>query len=153
MNCPFCNHPDSKVVDSRPTDEGGSIRRRRECLACQRRFTTYETVEHMALYVVKKDGTRQAFDKSKILNGLTRACEKRPIPLATLEGVANEIEQLLQNTLEREVSTTTIGELIMEKLREIDQVAYIRFASVYRSFDDIDSFLKELQTFKKGSQR
>ena len=153
MNCPFCNHPDSKVVDSRPTDEGGSIRRRRECLACQRRFTTYETVEHMALYVVKKDGTRQAFDKTKILNGLTRACEKRPIPLATLEGVANEIEQLLQNTLEREVSTTTIGELIMEKLREIDQVAYIRFASVYRSFDDIDSFLKELQTFKKGSQR
>lgn len=153
MNCPFCNHPDSKVVDSRPTDEGGSIRRRRECLACQRRFTTYETVEHMALYVVKKDGTRQAFDKSKILNGLTRACEKRPIPLATLEGVANEIEQLLQNTLEREVSTTTIGELIMEKLREIDQVAYIRFASVYRSFDDIDSFLKELHTFKKGSRK
>jgi len=153
MNCPFCNHPDSKVVDSRPTDEGGSIRRRRECLACQRRFTTYETIEHMALYVVKKDGTRQAFDKSKILNGLTRACEKRPIPLATLEGVANEIEQLLQNTLEREVSTTAIGELIMEKLREIDQVAYIRFASVYRSFDDIDSFLKELQTFKKGSRK
>lgn len=153
MNCPFCNHPDSKVVDSRPTDEGGSIRRRRECLACQRRFTTYETVEHMALYVVKKDGTRQAFDKSKILNGLTRACEKRPIPLATLEGVANEIEQLLQNTLEREVTTTVIGEMIMEKLREIDQVAYIRFASVYRSFDDIDSFLKELQVFKKDSRK
>ena len=153
MNCPFCNHADSKVVDSRPTDEGGSIRRRRECLACQRRFTTYETVEQMAMYVVKKDGTRQPFDKSKILNGLTRACEKRPVPLATLEGVANEVEQLLQNSLEREVSTNVIGELIMEKLREIDQVAYIRFASVYRSFDDIDSFLKELQKIKINSQK
>jgi len=153
MNCPFCNHPDSKVVDSRPTDEGGSIRRRRECLSCQRRFTTYETIEQMAMFVVKKDGTRQPFDKSKILNGLTRACEKRPIPLAVLENVANEIEQLLQNTLEREVSTNVIGELIMKKLKEIDQVAYIRFVSVYRSFDDIDSFLKELEIIKTDSQK
>ena len=153
MNCPFCNHADSKVVDSRPTDEGGSIRRRRECLACQRRFTTYETVEHMAMYVVKRDGTRQAFDKSKILNGLLRACEKRPIPLATLEGVANDVEQLLQNSLEREVSTNIIGETIMKKLREIDQVAYIRFASVYRSFDDIDSFFKEVQKIRTDSQK
>lgn len=145
MNCPFCNHADSKVVDSRPTDEGGSIRRRRECLACQKRFTTYETVERVALYVVKKDGTRQPFNKDKILKGLTRACEKRPVPITVLEGVANEIEQLLQNSLEREVSTQMIGELIMRKLKEIDQVAYIRFVSVYRSFEDIDSFLVELK--------
>lgn len=145
MNCPFCGHPDSKVVDSRPTDEGGSIRRRRECLSCQKRFTTYETVEHVAMYVVKKDGTRQPFDKNKILNGLTHACEKRPVPITTLEGVANEVEQLLLNSLEREVSTQTIGELIMRKLKKIDQVAYIRFVSVYRSFEDIDTFLKELK--------
>lgn len=153
MNCPFCNHPESKVVDSRPTDEGGSIRRRRECLACQRRFTTYETIEQMAMFVVKKDGTRQPFDKTKILNGLLRACEKRPIPLATLECVANDIEQRLQNTLEREVSTNDIGEMIMEKLKEIDQVAYIRFVSVYRSFEDIDTFLQEVQSIKTDSQK
>lgn len=148
MNCPFCNHPDSKVVDSRPTDEGGSIRRRRECLACQKRFTTYETVERVALYVVKKDGTRQPFDKTKILNGLLRACEKRPVQLATLEALANQVEQLLQNSLEREVSTQVIGELIMSKLKEIDQVAYVRFVSVYRSFEDVDTFMAELRSMR-----
>ena len=125
MNCPFCGHPDSKVVDSRPTDEGGSIRRRRECLSCQKRFTTYETVERVAMYVVKKDGTRQPFDRDKILKGLLHACEKRPVPLAVLEGVASEVEQLLQNSMEREVSTQTIGELIMRQLKTIDQVAYL----------------------------
>ncbi len=148
MKCPYCNYLESKVVDSRPTDEGGSIRRRRECLSCQKRFTTYETIEHMPLFVVKKDGTRQVFDKNKILNGLLRACEKRLVPLQKLEAVADEIEQSLQNSLEREVTTQTIGELIMKRLKEIDQVAYIRFVSVYRSFEDIESFLSELNTLR-----
>lgn len=148
MKCPYCNYLESKVVDSRPTDEGGSIRRRRECLSCQKRFTTYETIEHMPLFVVKKDGTRQIFDKNKILNGLLRACEKRLVPLQKLEAVANEIEQSLQNSLEREVTTQTIGELIMKRLKEIDQVAYIRFVSVYRSFEDVESFLSELNMLR-----
>ncbi|MEG2378414.1 MAG: transcriptional regulator NrdR [Clostridia bacterium] len=148
MNCPFCNYDDSKVVDSRPTEEGDSIRRRRECLSCQKRFTTYETIERVAMYVIKKDGSRQAFDKSKILNGLLRACEKRPVPLAVLEDVANQVEQLLQNSLEREVSSQTIGELIMRKLKLIDQVAYVRFVSVYRSFDDVETFLAELKSLR-----
>lgn len=148
MRCPYCNDPESKVVDSRPTDEGGSIRRRRECLACQKRFTTYETIEQMPLFVVKRDGSRQLFDKSKILNGLFRACEKRRVPLQQLEAVADEIEQVLQNSLEREVTTQAIGELIMKRLKEIDQVAYVRFVSVYRSFEDIESFMAELTSLK-----
>jgi len=148
MKCPYCNHFESKVVDSRPTDEGGSIRRRRECLACQKRFTTYETIEQMPMFVVKRDGSRQMFDKNKILNGLFRACEKRRVPLQQLEEVANEVEQYLQNSLEREVPTNAIGELIMKRLKEIDQVAYIRFVSVYRSFEDIDSFLAELNSLR-----
>ncbi len=148
MRCPYCNDPESKVVDSRPTDEGGSIRRRRECLACQKRFTTYETIEQMPMFVVKRDGSRQQFDKSKILNGLFRACEKRRVPLQQLEAVADEIEQSLQNSLEREVTTKAIGELIMERLKEIDQVAYVRFVSVYRSFEDIESFMAELTSLK-----
>lgn len=148
MRCPYCNDPESKVVDSRPTDEGGSIRRRRECLACQKRFTTYETIEQMPMFVVKRDGSRQQFDKSKILNGLFRACEKRRVPLHQLEAVADEIEQSLQNSLEREVTTKAIGELIMERLKEIDQVAYVRFVSVYRSFEDIESFMAELTSLK-----
>ena len=148
MKCPFCNYLESKVVDSRPTDEGGSIRRRRECLSCQKRFTTYETIESMPLFVVKRDGTRQIFDKNKILNGLLRACEKRSVPLPKLEAVANEIEQSLQNSLEREVTTQIIGELIMKRLKEIDQVAYISFVSVYRSFEDVDSFLSELNRLR-----
>ena len=148
MKCPFCNYSESKVVDSRPTDEGGSIRRRRECLSCQKRFTTYETIEQMPLFVVKKDGSRQVFDQNKILTGLFRACEKRKVPLQTLEGVADEIEQALQNSLEREVTTQKIGALIMARLKEIDQVAYVRFVSVYRSFEDIDSFLSELNSLR-----
>ena len=148
MKCPFCGFMESKVVDSRPTDEGGSIRRRRECLSCQKRFTTYEMIESMPLFVIKKDGSRQTFDKSKILNGLFRACEKRPVPLHVLEDVANEIEQYLQNSLQREVPSATIGELIMKRLKEIDQVAYVRFVSVYRSFEDIDTFLQELNKLR-----
>jgi len=144
MKCPFCGHSESKVIDSRPTDEGASIRRRRECLACQKRFTTYESVEMLPLVVIKKDGSRQTFDKSKVLGGMLRACEKRPVPLSALENAANEIEQEAQNSLEREISTEHIGELVMEKLRQLDEVAYVRFASVYRQFKDINTFMEEL---------
>ncbi|MBQ3054816.1 MAG: transcriptional repressor NrdR [Oscillospiraceae bacterium] len=150
MICPFCNHLESKVIDTRPTDEGTSIRRRRECLSCKKRFTTYEVVEHMPFYVVKKDGSRQPFDKQKLLNGLFRACEKRPVPLHALESVADEVEQYLLNSMEREIPTSTIGELIMKRLKAIDQVAYVRFVSVYRSFEDVDSFLVELNRLRTG---
>ena len=144
MKCPFCAHPESKVVDSRPADEGASIRRRRECLACHKRFTTYETMESLPLMVIKKDGSRQTFDKIKVLNGMLRACEKRPVALADLQKKADEIEQDVQNILEREVSTDFIGQLVMAKLKEIDEVAYVRFASVYRQFKDINTFMDEL---------
>ncbi len=144
MKCPYCGFNESKVIDSRPADENNSIRRRRECLSCTRRFTTYETVESLPLVVVKKDGSRQSFDRAKVLGGMIRACEKRPVPLARLEKVSAEIEQELQNAMEREVSTEVIGERVMENLRAIDQVAYVRFASVYRQFQDIDSFMEEL---------
>ena len=144
MRCPFCAHPESKVIDSRPADEGASIRRRRECLACHKRFTTYETMESLPLMVVKKDGSRQSFDRRKVLGGMIRACEKRPVPLAELERIAGEIEQDLQNSMEREISTEAIGEKVMDRLRDVDQVAYVRFASVYRQFKDIDTFMAEL---------
>lgn len=144
MKCPYCGYLESKVVDSRPADEGASIRRRRECLSCHKRFTTYETMESLPLMVIKKDGSRQSFDRGKVLGGMIRACEKRPVPLARLEKVAAEIEQELQNSMEREISTEVIGERVMENLRTIDQVAYVRFASVYRQFKDIDSFMEEL---------
>lgn len=144
MNCPFCGYSESKVIDSRPADEGASIRRRRECLACSKRFTTYETVESLPMVVVKKDGSRQSFDRRKVLGGMIRACEKRPVPLAELEKIAGEIEQDLQNSMEREVSTEVIGEKVMDRLRNVDQVAYVRFASVYRQFKDIDTFMAEL---------
>ena len=144
MKCPYCGFKESKVVDSRPADEGSSIRRRRECLACEKRFTTYETMESLPMVVIKKDGSRQAFDKRKILSGMIRACEKRPVPLAQLERLADEIEQNLQNSLEREVSTEVIGEQVMEKLKTVDEVAYVRFASVYRQFKDINTFMAEL---------
>lgn len=150
MICPFCSHLESKVIDTRPTDEGTSIRRRRECLSCKKRFTTYEVVEHMPLFVIKKDGSRQPFDKQKLLNGLFHACEKRPVPLQTLESVADEVEQYLLNSMEREIPTSTIGELIMKRLKTIDQVAYVRFVSVYRSFEDVDSFLRELNRLRTG---
>lgn len=144
MKCPYCGDQESKVVDSRHSEDGLSIRRRRECLSCQRRFTTYETVESLPIIVVKKDGSRQAFDRNKILNGMVRACEKRPVPLASLEAAASEIEQSIQNSLEREVGTDRIGELVMEKLKPLDEVSYVRFASVYRQFKDINSFMHEL---------
>ena len=144
MKCPFCGYSESKVIDSRPADEGASIRRRRECLSCAKRFTTYEMVESLPMVVIKKDGSRQSFDRSKVLRGMIRACEKRPVPLAELEKIAGEIEQELQNAMDREISTEFIGEKVMERLRNVDQVAYVRFASVYRQFKDIDTFMSEL---------
>ena len=144
MRCPFCGYAESKVIDSRPAEEGATIRRRRECLACQKRFTTYEIMERLPLVVVKRDGSRQTFDKIKVLNGMLRACEKRPVPLQTLENIADEIEQELQNSLEREVTTTEIGEMVMDRLKDVDEVAYVRFASVYRQFKDVKTFFDEL---------
>lgn len=150
MRCPYCAHPESKVVDSRPSDEGASIRRRRECLSCHRRFTTYETMERLPLVVIKKDGNRQAFDKGKLLNGLLRACEKRPVTYSALEQIANGIEQNLQSQMDREVPSAKVGELVMDKLKKVDEVAYVRFASVYRQFKDIDSFMLELTKLLDG---
>ena len=144
MKCPFCGYTESKVIDSRPAEEGATIRRRRECLACQKRFTTYEIIERLPLVVVKRDGSRQTFDKVKLINGMVRACEKRPVPLTTLEKIADEIEQELQSGLEREVKTVDIGEMVMARLKSVDEVAYVRFASVYRSFKDINTFMDEL---------
>ena len=144
MKCPICGYTESKVIDSRPTEGSSSIRRRRECLSCQKRFTTYETMESLPLVVIKKDGSRQAFDRSKLLNGMIRACEKRPVSYDTLEKIADEIEQELQNSLERETSTERIGELVMERMKKVDEVAYVRFASVYRQFKDINTFISEL---------
>ncbi len=144
MKCPYCGYQESKVVDSRHSEDGTSIRRRRECLSCQKRFTTYETVESLPIVVVKKDNSRQAFDRNKILNGMVRACEKRPVSMADLEAATTEIEQIIQNSLEREVSTGKIGELVMERLKPLDEVSYVRFASVYRQFKDINTFMQEL---------
>ncbi len=144
MRCPFCGYSESKVIDSRPADEGASIRRRRECLTCRKRFTTYETVESLPLMVVKKDGSRQSFDRAKLLRGMIRACEKRPVSMASLEKIADEIEQDLQNSMEQEIKTEVIGEQVMAKLKGVDEVAYVRFASVYRQFKDIDTFMTEL---------
>ena len=144
MKCPFCGFSESKVIDSRPAEEGSSIRRRRECLKCQKRFTTYETVESLPMVVVKKDGSRQSFDRTKVLGGMIRACEKRPVALGVLEKVASEIEQELQNSMDREIRTEAIGEQVMDRLKTVDQVAYVRFASVYRQFKDIDTFMAEL---------
>ena len=144
MKCPYCGFQESKVVDSRHAEDNNSIRRRRECLSCQRRFTTYETVESLPVMVIKRDGSRQSFDRCKILNGMVRACEKRPVPLAELEQAATEIEQIIQNSLDREIQSEKIGELVMERLKPLDEVAYVRFASVYRQFKDINSFMAEL---------
>ena len=144
MKCPLLGFLESKVIDSRPAEEGSTIRRRRECLACQKRFTTYEIIEHLPLVVVKRDGSRQTFDRVKLINGMVRACEKRPVSLAQLEKIADEIEQELQSALEREISTVDIGEMVMRRIKEVDEVAYVRFASVYRSFKDINTFMEEL---------
>lgn len=144
MKCPFCGYTESKVIDSRPAEESTTIRRRRECLACQKRFTTYEIIERLPLVVVKRDGSRQSFDKVKLINGMVRACEKRPVSLSAIEQIADSIEQELQGSLEREVKTVDIGEMVMNQLKVIDEVAYVRFASVYRSFKDINTFMEEL---------
>ena len=144
MKCPFCGCEESKVIDSRPTDEGERIRRRRECISCQKRFTTYEIIENVPVIVVKKDKSREVFDRSKLFNGMLRACEKRPVSLEKLETAVNEIEATLQNSFDREVTSVYIGELAMDKLKDLDEVAYVRFASVYRQFKDINTFMDEL---------
>ena len=144
MKCPYCGAEESKVIASRPTEDSERIRRRRECLKCGKRFTTYEVIENVPIVVIKKDKSRETFDRNKLLNGLLRACEKRPVPLAELERIADEIEQELQSALEREVSTVEIGEMVMKRIKLIDEVAYVRFASVYRSFKDINTFMEEL---------
>lgn len=144
MKCPFCGYEESKVIDSRPTDEGEKIRRRRECISCAKRFTTYEIIESVPIVVVKKDKSRQAFDRVKLFNGMLRACEKRPVSIEQLDKVVSEIEAELQNSLDREVTSVHIGELVMDKLKELDEVAYVRFASVYRQFKDINTFMDEL---------
>ncbi|NLG93329.1 MAG: transcriptional regulator NrdR [Clostridiales bacterium] len=144
MRCPYCGHDESKVIDSRPTDEGERIRRRRECLKCSKRFTTYEVIETVPIVVIKKDKSRETFDRNKLLNGLLRACEKRPVSIDMLERIVDEIENMLQNSLDREVPSSLIGKYAMEKLKDIDEVAYVRFASVYREFKDINTFMEEL---------
>ncbi len=144
MRCPFCAYEESKVIDSRPTEEGEKIRRRRECLNCKKRFTTYETVETLPIVVVKKDKSRQVFDKNKLMSGMLKACEKRPVPLELIQEAVDDIESMLQNSLDREVTSIKIGELAMDKLKNIDEVAYVRFASVYRQFRDVNSFMDEL---------
>lgn len=149
MKCPFCGYLESKVIDSRPAEEGGKIRRRRECLKCSKRFTTYEVVEMLPLMVIKKNGTHEMFNRTKLLNGLLRACEKRPVSLPQLEHMVDEIESQFQNALQREVTSTQIGEMALKRLRDLDQVAYIRFASVYRDFQDIHSFLVELESLRE----
>ena len=147
MKCPFCGYSDSRVIDSRPTDEDSRIRRRRECIQCGKRFTTYEIVESLPIVVVKKDKSREPFDRDKVLSGLLRACEKRPVSLDRLEKAVDDIEAQIQNSLEREVSTDTIGQMVMERIKPLDEVAYIRFASVYRRFQDVRSFVHEIERF------
>ena len=153
MKCPYCSATESKVIDSRPTEDGEKIRRRRECLVCARRFTTYEIVETVPIIVVKKDGSREAFDRQKLLNGLMRACEKRPVSFGELEKAVDEIEQTLLNTMDREVTSLEIGEQAMQRLKNIDEVAYVRFASVYRQFSDINTFMDELKELLNSSQK
>lgn len=149
MRCPYCHHLDSKVVDSRPTEEGASIRRRRECIACGRRFTTYEQIEVVPMTVKKKSGGIDVFDRNKILKGLIKSCEKRPVSLESMEAVVDDIEATLQSKMVKQITSDEIGEMILERLKDLDEVAYVRFASVYRRFQDIDSFLKELEELKK----
>lgn len=145
MKCPFCSHIEDKVIDSRESKEADVIRRRRECLRCQKRYTTYERVEEVPYLVVKKDGRREKFDRQKVLAGLLRACEKRPISMAKLAELVDEVEQTLSESVEREITTTKIGEILIDRLREIDKVAYVRFSSVYRDFQDVEAFLDELK--------
>ena len=148
MKCPVCGYTESKVIDSRPSEEGSSIRRRRECLSCQNRFTTYEKIETLPLLVIKKDRTRELFDKNKLLSGIIKACHKRPVTMEQMEEVATEIEAELQNSLTREISSQRIGVLVMDKLKSLDPVAYVRFASVYRELKDLDTFMRELEQLR-----
>ena len=145
MRCPFCDNQETKVIDSRPTEDGHAIRRRRECERCSGRFTTYEKVEEVILMVVKKDGSREAFDRRKIMNGIIKACEKRPVTVATMENMVDQIERGLNNMMEKEIESSFIGELIMDQLKDVDQVAYVRFASVYRQFTDVNTFVAEIE--------
>jgi transcriptional repressor NrdR len=153
MKCPYCGFLEDKVIDSRPTEENSAIRRRRECNRCMRRFTTYEKVESIPLMVIKKDKTRQPFDREKLINGLLRACEKRPVSVDTLEKLADEIEIQILNSLKREITTNEIGEMVMARLKDIDEVAYVRFASVYRQFKDINTFMEELHKLLKENEK
>lgn len=148
LECPICGYTESKVIDSRPSEEGSSIRRRRECLSCQNRFTTYEKIETLPLLVVKKDKTRELFDKNKLLSGIIKACHKRPVTMEQMEEVASDIEAELQNSLSKEISSQSIGVLVMDKLKSLDPVAYVRFASVYREFKDLDTFMRELEELR-----
>lgn len=145
MKCPYCDNLDTKVIDSRPTEEGHAIRRRRGCEKCGKRFTTYEKVEETIIMIIKKDGRREAFDRNKIMSGIVKACEKRPVAVAEMERIVNEIERGLNNMMEKEVESTFVGELVMEQLKQLDEVAYVRFASVYRQFTDVNTFIKEIE--------
>ena len=145
MRCPFCDYEDSKVIDSRPSEEGRAIRRRRECEKCGKRFTTYEKVEASIIMVIKKDGSREAFDRNKLMNSIVKACDKRSVSMSEIERVVDEIERGLNNMMEKEISSSFIGELVMDKLKELDEVAYVRFASVYRQFTDVNTFIKEIE--------
>ena len=149
MKCPYCNSEDTKVIDSRPTEDGHAIRRRRGCEKCGKRFTTYEKVEESIIMIVKKDGSREAFDRGKLMNGIIRACEKRPVPMASIEGMVDRIERGLNNLMQKEVKSDFIGELVMDELKKVDQVAYIRFASVYRQFTDVETFTEEINKLKE----
>lgn len=148
MKCPYCGYTDSKVTDSRPAEDINSIRRRRECMNCLKRFTTYETIETPHIFVVKKDGTREDFDRNKLFNGISKSCQKRPVTIQQINKIVEDVESELQNTLQFEVSSQKIGVLVMEKLKNVDEVAYVRFASVYREFKDADTFLRELEALK-----
>jgi len=149
MKCPYCDELDTKVIDSRPTEENKAIRRRRECPKCGKRFTTYEKVEDVLFMVIKRDGSRESFDRNKVLNGIIRACEKRPVALAQMEDIVDDIEKRLNNLMEKEISSTMIGEIVMENLKDLDQVAYVRFASVYREFKDVNTFVAEIEKLLK----
>lgn len=153
MRCPFCTFLETKVTDSRATDEGSTIRRRRECQQCGKRFTTYEMVEELPLMVIKKGGRREQFDRNKLVNGVLRACEKRPVPVDVIEDLISKVEREMRNTFDKEVTTERLGETVMHYLKDIDQVAYVRFASVYRQFADIDNFMHELEVLMKHVQK
>ncbi|WP_071125737.1 transcriptional regulator NrdR [Peptoniphilus lacydonensis] len=149
MKCPFCGCDDSKVLDTRPTDEGYTIRRRRECLSCQKRFTTYEKIEKSPIMVIKKDGNRQAFDREKIIRGMIKSCEKRPVSISEIENAVNNIEKRIENSMRKEITSLEIGDMVMDELKDLDEVSYVRFASVYREFKDLQSFMDELKNFVK----